>query len=71
MDVKAKFSVQGMGRQTVTAVLKANGEDVDQQKVDLVGGRRLRGEFSLRPAGVGDLVLSASIPVIPRRNRQG
>lgn len=65
VDVKAKFSVQGVGRQTVTAVLKANGEEVDQQKVDLAEDGDYEVNFHFNPEKIGDLVLSASIPVLP------
>jgi hypothetical protein len=65
VDVKAKFSVQGVGRQTVSAVLTANGEQVDEQKVDLAEDGDYEVNFRFDPQKVGDLVLSASIPVLP------
>ena len=65
VDVKAKFSVQGVGRQTVTAVLTANGEEVDQQKVELAEDGEYEVNFQFSPQKIGEMVLSASIPVLP------
>lgn len=65
VDVKARFSAQGLGRQTVTAVLTANGEEVDRQNVDLTEDGDYEANFHFDPQTVGDLSLTASIPVLP------
>lgn len=65
VDVKAKFSVQGVGRQTITAVLKANGAEVDQQKVELAEDGDYEVNFRFDPQAIGDLALEASIPLLP------
>jgi hypothetical protein len=65
VDVKARLSVQGVGRQTVTAVLSANGRPVDEQKVELAEDGDYEVNFHFIPEAVGDLVLTASIPVLP------
>lgn len=53
VDVKAKFSVQGVGRQTVAAVLKANGAEVDQQKVELAEDGDYEVNFRFDPQAIG------------------
>lgn len=65
VDVKAKLHSQGMGRNSVTAILKANGKEVDQQKVELAEDGDYEVNFHFDPQEIGDLVLEASIPVLP------
>lgn len=63
VDVKAKFTAQGLGRQTLSAVLTANGSEVDRQTVELAEDGEYEVNFRFEPQEIGDVVLAASIPV--------
>jgi len=65
VNVKAKFSAQGMGRMTLTAVLQANGVPVDERPVELAEDGDYEVNFEFIPQETGNLALEASIPPQP------
>jgi len=62
VEVKAKFHTQGLGRQSLTATLKANGQPVDQEKVEISDDGDYEVVFHFEPQETGDIALEASIP---------
>ncbi len=66
VEVQAKLRAQGLAGRSVTVSLKANGKEVDAQKVDLGptdGDHNIT--FRFVPDTLGELVLEASTPVLP------
>jgi von Willebrand factor type A domain len=65
VDVKVRLRTQGLSQKTVTAVLKANGKPVDEQKVVLTEDGDSEVTFHFVPEAVGELPLQASVPTLP------
>lgn len=66
VDVHVKIRSQGIEDKTITATLKANGQEVDEQNVALGQEGEYEVVFHFIPGETGDLKLEASVPVLPQ-----
>lgn len=70
-EVKAHVLSQSLPEQRVVAVLKANGETVDEQELTLGGDRDLEVVFHFIPRTAGELKLEVSVPLLPGEAGKG
>lgn len=62
-DVKVTLHAEGIGRKSVVVTLKADGQQVDAQTVDITKDDDYEVDFHFIPSKIGNLPLEASVPV--------
>ncbi|MEM1059182.1 MAG: VWA domain-containing protein [Verrucomicrobiota bacterium] len=65
MEVTAKFDTAGLGPRTIRAVLRADGQEVDSQTIDVREDGSHELVFGFEPAEVGEVNLEATFQSFP------